>query len=205
MPDPEKGEYSLNLIATDVFELLDHLKIKKANFIGCSFGAILIRIMEEMQPNRFISIAMSGAVLRLKSSIYYVFKLGKILAPVINNHFLYSVMAYFIMPRKNHSQPRKVFITQAKLIDPHEYKNWLVILENVKRKLDVIFEEPFRSPTILLMGDQDHAFLSDSKKYCRKHPQTKLEIIKHCGHVSNIEKYQVFNTLALEFIKNNNQ
>lgn len=109
------------------------------------------------------------------------------------------------MPRKNHSKSRKVFITQAKLIDPHEYKKWLFILENVKKKLDVIFNEPFHSPTLLVMGDQDHAFLSDSKKYCKMHPQTKLEIIKHCGHVSNIEKYQLFNAFTLDFFARNNQ
>lgn len=205
MSIPEGGEYSLDLIANDVFILLDKLDIKKAHFIGGSFGAILIRIMEEMQPHRFISVVMSGAVLRLKTSIYLVFKSGKMLAPYINNHFLYKTMAYFIMPRKNHAQSRQVFIDQAKLIDPREYKLWLVILEQVKAKLDVIFYEPFRSPAFIIMGDQDHAFLKDSIKYCKLNPATKLEIIKHCGHLSNIEKYQLFNQLTLQFVTENSQ
>ena len=205
MPIPEAGEYSLDLIANDVFKLLDNLNIKKAHFIGGSFGAILIRIMEEMQPKRFISVVMSGAVLRLKTSIYLVFKSGKMLASYINNHFLYKTMAYFIMPRKNHAQSRQVFIDQAKLIDPREYKLWLVILEQVKAKLDVVFYEPFQSPALIIMGNQDHAFLKDSIKYCRLNQGHQLEIIKHCGHLSNIEKYKIFNQSTLQFLTKHSQ
>lgn len=199
MPLPQNGKYSLDLIADDVFELLDYLNIQKAHFVGCSFGAILIRIMEEKQPSLFISTSISGAVLRIKPVIYIVFKLGKILAPYINNHFLYTIMAYFIMPRRNHRQSRQVFIKQAKLIDPREYSLWLVILESVKKKLDIIFNEPFHAPVLFVMGDQDHAFLKDSIKFSNKHPNTFLKIIKHCGHVSNIEKYEVFNQLTHQF------
>ena len=50
---PDAGKYSLELIADDVFKLMDHHKIEKSNFIGCSFGASIIRVMESNQPHRF--------------------------------------------------------------------------------------------------------------------------------------------------------
>jgi pimeloyl-ACP methyl ester carboxylesterase len=199
---PSTGKYSLRLIAEDMFKLMDHLEIKESHFIAGSFGAILVREMEEMQPDRFLSIVMSGAVLRVKPSIYLVFKSGKYLAALVNNYFLYKVMAYFLMPRKNHAQSRQAFIDRSRNIDPREYKAWLVILEEVKHKLDILFKKPFRSPVLIIMGGQDHAFLGDCKRFCKLNPETKLMIIPKCGHLSNIEKYSEFNMAAMKFLCN---
>ncbi len=201
MEKPENGCYSLDLIAEDVFKLMEHLGIEKAHFVGNSFGATLIRIMQEIDSSKFISVVAAGGVLRLKPSIYMVFNLGKVLAPYIKKpFFLYKIMAYFIMPRKNHAKSRQVFIDIAKQIDPVEYINWLVILSEVKIKLDKLFVKPFKSPALLIMGDQDHAFIKDSIRFCEINPDTNLQIISSCGHLSNIEKYNEFNVSALNFL-----
>lgn len=199
----ETGEkYNLEMIADDMFRLMDELKIKKAHFVGISFGAILIRIMEEMQPTRFLSVVLGGAVLRLRLDIYLIFKLGKFLAPYFNKHFLYKLNAYFIMPRRNHAHARQVFIDIAKTINPKEYIAWLVILEEVKFKLDLLYKLPFAFPTLLIMGDQDHSFLNDGKKFSDAFPETKIKVFEKCGHVCNIERYHDFNSHAIEFFNN---
>ena len=65
-----------------------------------------------------------------------------------------------------------------------------------------LFSKPFRTPALLIMGDQDHAFIKDTIRFCKINPATKLEVIPHCGHLSNIEKYKEFNTSALKFLLN---
>ena len=200
MSEPECGKYSLNLIAEDVFCLMEHLHIERAHFIGESFGATLIRIMQEIQPEKFKSVVAAGGVLRLKPVIYMVFKLGELLAPYTNKFFLYKIMAYFIMPRKNHAKSRQIFLDIAKTINPKEYVSWLVILREVKQKLDELFYHPFRTPALLVMGSQDHAFIKDSIRFCKLNPATVIRIIPSCGHLSNIEKYPEFNEIALNFL-----
>jgi len=200
MAKPDNGKYSLNLIAKDVFALMDNLNISKAHFIGGSFGATLIREMQEIYPERFISVVTAGGVLRLTNAIYSVFKTGKLLAPYINNYFLYKTMAYIIMPKKNHAKSRAIFLKIAKSISPSEYVSWLVILSEVKQKLDDMFSEPFKSPTLLILGSQDHAFIKDSIRFCKQHPKTLIHIISSCGHLSNIDNYSEFNRIALHFI-----
>lgn len=203
MVPPEQGKYSLDLIAEDVFRLMDHLHIERAHFIGGSFGVSLIREMQWIYPERFLSVVAAGGVLRLKPSIYLIFRAGQLLAPFVNNFFLYKLMAYILMPRKNHARSRRVFLEIAKTINPQEYVSWLVILGEVKGKLDKLFAEPFKTPTLLIMGSQDHAFIRDSIRFCKKNPVTKLEIIPSCGHLSNIDKYAEFNQAALNFLMNN--
>lgn len=198
----EEEAYSLQLIAEDMFRLIDSLEIRKAHFVGGSFGAILIRKMQEMQPERFMSVVMAGAVLRLTPPVYTIFKCGKILASVVNNYFLYKILAYYVMPRRNHRQSRKAFILRSRKIDLSEYKAWMVMLKEVKHKLDILYQQSMKSPTLLIMGSQDHTFLNDSRQFCKNHPETRLFIIPRCGHLSNIEKYKDFNQAALKFLMN---
>lgn len=200
MAEPKGGKYSLNLIAEDVFSLMEHLSIEKAHFVGGSFGATLIRVMQEMHPEKFKLVVAAGGVLRLNPTIYLVFKMGKLLAPYINNFFLYKIMAYIIMPRKNHAKSRQVFLDIAKTINPKEYVSWLVILKEAKQRLNQLFFQPFKTPTLLIMGNQDHAFVKDSIRFCKMNPATFIQIIPSCGHLSNIEKYPEFNKLALDFL-----
>ena len=202
LPKPETGKYSLELISEDIFRLMDKYKIESANFIGCSFGASLIRVMEMSHPERFKSIVMTGAVLRIKTSLYIMFKLGKLLSPYINNHFLYSVVAYFIMPYKNHRESRRMFIEGSKGIARDEYRSWLAILEEVKRRMDRIFNEPFKSDSVLMVsGNEDHAFLKDCLQFCNTHQSAQIVVLKNCGHLSSIEKYDEFNNIALDFLQ----
>ena len=180
--EPENAKYSLDLISEDVFRLMDHLKIKKSNFIGCSFGASLIRIMERSKPERFKSIVMTGAVLRIKTSIYLIFKLGKLLSPYINNHLLYSVVAYFIMPYRNHKESRRQFIEGSKVIARNEYRSWLGILEEIKHRMDELFLESFISDSVLLIsGNEDHAFLKDCLRYSNIHESIQMVVLQNCG------------------------
>jgi pimeloyl-ACP methyl ester carboxylesterase len=95
-----------------------------------------------------------------------------------------------------------VFLEIAKTINPQEYVSWLVILGEVKQRLDDLFDEPFKTPTLMIMGSQDHAFIRDSIRFCKKNPVTRLQIIPSCGHLSNIEKYAEFNQAALNFLMN---
>ena len=203
MVPPESGKYSFDYVAKDILNLMDHLGIDRAHFVGCSFGVSIIRVLQELRPDKFISIVASGAVIRLKFSVYSVIYLGKLLAPLfINPAYLYMVIAYIIMPRKNHSKSRQMFIDSSMLIDKKEYIAWLSILTEVKHKLDALFSKPFKAPTLLVMGAEDHAFLKDTIRFSNTNKETELKIIQKCGHLSSIEKYTEFNSMALSFFLN---
>lgn len=200
MVKPACGKYSFKLIAEDVFALMEHLNIEKAHFMGGSFGATLIREMQEMRPDMFLSVVAAGSVLRLNALFYTALKFAKFLAPYINNYLLYKIMAYIIMPRKNHAKSRQLFLKISKTVPPCEFVAWIVVIDEVKYKLDELFSKPFTSPTLLINGSQDYAFLKDCIRFCKINPCTKMQIINGCGHLSNIDRYSEFNESALNFL-----
>ena len=129
-------------------------------------------------------------------------KLGRMLSPYVNNHFLYTLVAWFIMPYRNHRQSRHLFIKTSKDISRREYALWLAILEEVKHRMDGLFTVPFLSDSVLLIsGNQDHAFLEDCLDFCRLNQLVQMAVLKNCGHLSSIEKYEEFNMLALQFLQ----
>jgi len=203
LPGPESGKYSLDFISKDIIRLMDYHKIERANFIGCSFGASLIRILEYENPQRFKSIILTGAVLKIKTSFYLLLKAGRFISPYVNNHFLYILVAYFIMPNRNHRQSRRMFIRTSKDITKREYALWLAILEEVKHRMDHLFTVPFISDSVLFVsGNEDHVFLEDCIHFCSTNKLVQMAVLEHCGHLSSIEKYDEFNNIALNFFQN---
>jgi len=88
--------------------------------------------MQEYYPNRFISVVAAGSVIKLTPLIYTFFRCGEFLSKFINNYFLYKIMAYIVMPRRNHRKSREMFIRSSKSIPVEEFVSWLVILSEVK-------------------------------------------------------------------------
>lgn len=50
------------------------------------------------------------------------------------------------------------------------------------------------------MGDQDYMFLPSVKELVKVHKKSKLYVIPSCGHVVNIDKPEIFNSMMLDFI-----
>lgn len=192
--------YTIELIANDIFKIMDLNNIREANFIGGSFGAILIRFMEEMQPERFKKVILSGAVIKIKPSMLFLMRFAKKISSYFNNYMLYCIMAKIIMPKHNHSKSRRIFVKAARKVRKCEYQSWMVMLEDVNTRLNVLYTKPFITPTLMIMGDQDHAFLKDCKNYCDHTGSVQLEIIKKCGHLSNIDRFAEFNRISLNFL-----
>lgn len=104
------------------------------------------------------------------------------------------------MPKKNHAQSRRLFLKISKNVPPCEFIAWIVVIDQVKNKLDELFSKPFTSPVLLINGGEDYAFIKDCIRFCEINPMTRMHIIPHCGHLTNIDRYCEFNEKALKFM-----
>ncbi|MEO0332371.1 MAG: alpha/beta fold hydrolase, partial [Bacteroidota bacterium] len=50
-----ENQYSFQDISRDILEVVEHLKIKQAHFVGVSLGSIIIRSIGELAPERLKS------------------------------------------------------------------------------------------------------------------------------------------------------
>ncbi len=199
-----KQKYTFQSIATDVLEVLNHLKIEKSHFVGISLGTIVIRQLAEMYPNRVKSMIMGGAILKMNFRSQILMQVGNVFKYVLPYLVLYRFFAFVIMPNKNHKQSRILFITEAKKLYQKEFIRWFKLTTEINPILKWFRQQELNIPTFYVMGEEDYMFLPSVKKVVERHyKSSKLFVIKKCGHVVNVEQYEIFNNAVITFIHDN--
>lgn len=198
--DHYREAYTFGLISRDVLKVLDHLKIREAHFVGVSLGTILIRTIEEMEPERVISSVLCGAIMKLNIRSRFLVWLGHSLKSVIPFIWLYRLFAWIILPRANHEESRNLFVHEAKSMAGKEFIRWFRLTREVTPILRRFRECESPNPTLYIMGSEDHMFLPSIRKLVDRDSTSRLHIVERCGHVCNIEQPDLFNEAAIEFL-----
>ena len=87
------GDYSFDLVTQDVINLLDQLKIRKANFVGLSMGTIIIRVIEKKRTDLVNSMILCGAILKLNKRLGFLIRVGKLIRYLLPYSLLYKLFA----------------------------------------------------------------------------------------------------------------
>lgn len=194
-------KYTFPVIGDEVIEVLDHLKIKRAHFVGISLGTIIIRDLAERYPNRISSLILGGAVMRLNTRGQVLMRMGNLLKSIIPYLILYKLFAWVIMPKKSHRDSRNLFVREAKKLYQNEFKRWFTLAAEVNPLLKFFRNQPTMIPTLYVMGSEDHMFLPSIRQLVKDHKEAALHVIPKCGHVVNVEQPDQFNEISLAFIK----
>lgn len=193
-------EYSFELAARDILDVLDDADIEAAHFVGVSLGTIIIRSISEMQPKRVQSMVMCGAIMRLNVRSRFLVSMGHLFKKVVPFMWLYKLFAWIILPRKRHSESRNLFIREAKKLYKKEFVKWFNLTKDINPLLKYFREKELKIPTLYIMGSEDHLFLPPVKKMVGDHTKSILKEVKECGHVVNVEQPNTFNRISLNFL-----
>jgi pimeloyl-ACP methyl ester carboxylesterase len=197
--------YSFENISRDILEVINHLEIKKAHFVGVSLGSIIIRSLSEIAPERVSSAILCGAITRMNIRSRILVFIGHLFKRVVPYMWLYKFFAWIIMPRKRHEKSRNLFIGEAKKLAQKEFIKWFKLTNEVNPLLRYFKEKETSSPMLYIMGEEDYMFLPPVKNIVKNHKLAHLEIIEDCGHVCNVEKPEIFNEVSINFIKKNSE
>ena len=195
-----ENNYSFRDISRDILEVVDHLKIPQAHFVGVSLGSIIIRTLGELAPERLRSMVLCGAITRLNVRSRFLVGLGHTFKRLVPYMWLYRLFAWIIMPHKRDRVSRNLFIREAKRLYKKEFLRWYTLTNEVNPLLKYFKEKDINLPTLYVMGEYDYMFLPPVKHIVSLHKQAILRVIENCGHVVNVEKPEVFNQEALQFI-----
>ena len=197
-------KYTFQSIADDVLEVLNYLKIKTSHFIGISLGTIVIRQFAEAHPNRVKSMVMGGAILKMNFRSQILMRLGNTFKYVLPYLILYRFFAFVIMPNKNHKQSRLLFINEAKKLYQKEFIRWFKLTAEINPVLKWFRQQELNIPTFYVMGEEDYMFLPSVRKVVERHfKSSRLLVVEKCGHVVNVEQFDIFNKQVIAFIQNN--
>ena len=203
IPVASGGKYTFEDIAQEILDVMDHIGVERAHFVGVSLGSILIRTIAEMAPGRLQTMVFSGAVTRLNFRSRFLVGTGNLLKRVIPFLWLYRLFAWIIMPRANHRESRKLFGNEARKICQNEFMRWFRLTYDVNPLLRFFEEKETPIPTLYVMGEEDHLFLPPVKALVKNHLNSTLNVLKGAGHVCNVERPDEFNSLSIAFIQAN--
>jgi pimeloyl-ACP methyl ester carboxylesterase len=198
--NPFKKKYTFNSITDDILEVLNAEKIKKSHFVGISLGTILIRNFAEKNSNRVQSLIMGGAIMKLNLRSKILMFLGNSTKSILPYMWIYKLLAFIIMPNKNHRQSRSLFINEAKKLYQKEFKKWFQLTSELVPLLKFFRQIEISTPTFYIMGDQDYMFLPSVREVIKSHKKSMLFVVPDCGHVVNVDKPKIFNSKMFEFL-----
>jgi len=201
LQDYYKEKYTFRTVSNDVLHVLEEQNIKRAHFVGVSLGTIIIRTIADIKPEIVQSAVMCGAITRLDVRSRFLVWLGHAFKRIVPFMWLYKLFAWIIMPRKNHSETRMLFIRDAKKLAKKEFLKWFRLTYDINPLLKYFKEQEMDSPTLYVMGSEDHMFLPPVKKMVAGFSKSKLAVVENCGHVCNVEEPKKFNKIAIKFLQ----
>jgi len=193
--------YTFEEISRDVLNVLDHLGIERAHFVGISLGSVIIRSLYELAPERVASMVLGGAVIRLNLRSRVLIALGNVFKRVLPYLWIYRLAAWILMPRRQNREARAVFIREARKLKQAEFVRWFQLAWGVNPLLRRFEAHEPPVPVLYLMGEHDHMFLPEVRRSVERHRSSVLKIIEHAGHVCNVEAPERFNQYAIAFIQ----
>jgi pimeloyl-ACP methyl ester carboxylesterase len=194
-------EYTFSLISHRVWEVVDHLGLKEVHVLGVSLGAIIALSIERLYNDRVKSVVLAGAIVQLNRKLQIIASTSLFLAKLIGYRAFYKIAARIALPRGNHKTSRDIFVRESAALTLDEFRKWTEMYRSLNGTLKQLVSEATDVPKLLLMGDQDHLFLSPALNYVRQRANALLQVFPKCGHVVNIEKAELFNENCIRFIK----
>ncbi|MDU3010025.1 MAG: alpha/beta hydrolase [Peptoniphilus harei] len=169
--------YSLNLekLSNDVLDILDFLKVEKANILGFSDGANLALTFAKNHPIRVKRLILNSPNKDF-SQIKFI--------PRIASYIFYynlKILSKIFTGLRNYFSVYKLIFDKIKIVDS-DYKK-------------------FDFPVLIIAGERDLIYLENFYKIAKKIKKSKLYIIKNHGHKVARTKPDEYNEVVLDFLK----
>lgn len=192
--------YTLDSIAEDVMDVLDHAGIRSAYFIGVSLGTILIRTLVDLYPDRIRAAVYAGAVAGFTPVARALVASGHFLKYIVPFSTLYGILAWIIMPGRKAREARAVFRREARSVRPDEFRRWMRMTREVNGRMRAWADGGKSCPSMYIMGARDYLFLPPVRRIVAASADARLEVLQGAGHVCNIEQPRRFNRLATSYL-----
>ncbi len=193
-------EIHLDNICELIHNTLLFYGIERAHFIGFSFSSLISLRFAVLYPHAVSSLIMGGGVVRFNLRTRLLIALAIALKKRVNYMVLYRFFAYIIMPRKNHSRSRGIFVSEARKLGHDEFCKWLDLIPQTTDGTQWLASLDDRIGVLFISGNEDYLFLQDIVKYSKRTSNSHVEIIKDCGHVCSIEQSEKFNSIVMRYL-----
>ena len=199
--EPHYTSYDFDIVCDDILQVIDHVGIQRAHFLALSLGSIILQRLSDRRPEMMDSMIMAGGVFKADWRIHLFAHAGKFLSHFVPFRWIYDTFILIVLPRANHAPSRRLYRLQSKKLTPKEFLRWLGLYRSFFRVVKRFYRTRLKTASLIVMGGQDHVFLSAAKRFSAKHAHlAELVVIEGCGHLCNLEATVRFNKEVLRFL-----
>ncbi len=193
-----KMKNSYDALTEKVMELLDHLNIKKATFLGCSLGTLIVKHVALTHPEVVDKYMLMGPIgnfdlwfrVATRALIFFV--------PVLPTHWAVSAVARLLIPYKMFEHGRNLFLACAQRVAKKEFLCWLKLMLKFN-KIQKVYQRTMQEEPdgLYMVGELDYVFipmLKDNYERIRN-----MIVIKNAGHICNVDQPETVNELIINF------
>lgn len=186
--------------ADEVMEVVRHLKIPKAHFMGLSLGSIVVRFIADRYPAQVSSMVLAGAVTELCWESRLLLRLANLLRFIVPYKVMKWGIAKALMPQPRYKGSAALFLRSARRLSFENFMKVFKMVSRLNEQVGSLFKERLSIPTLYLMGEDDYIFLPQAHEAVRQGgEQAQMVIIPGAGHVCNIDNKRLFNEISLNF------
>jgi pimeloyl-ACP methyl ester carboxylesterase len=67
--------------------------------------------------------------------------------------------------------------------------------------LNRFYYQPLKFETLIVMGEGDYVFLKAARVFASQQLHAQLQVMPDAGHICNIDQPELFNRIALQFLR----
>src|SRR5829696_2132896 len=207
---PRNGEYTIAGQAKLLMRLLDYLGIKRAIFVGSSYGGAVAATCALDYADRVEKLVLIGTVNNNRPLAFKLMRIfgspvfGDVVSPLLigsrrllrrRMKRVYDRHSWVLDERRVEARhlPLRAASTQRAII--RTVRRWDA--ERISRDAHLISQ-----PTLLLWGENDREIpLADAERLHAEIPGSRLIVFLNCGHLPHEEYPEAFTNVVIDFCK----
>lgn len=189
---------SFSAVSEKVLEVLDHLQVEKATFIGCSLGTMIVKYIVLTNPQRVEKYILIGPIGHFPLWFRSVLSWVIFCSPILPAYEAYVLLSKVLMPNDILKTGRELFVRCSKSVAKKELILWLRLLSRFEIIQWYYWYAMKDEPNgLYIVGELDHVFLPMLKhEFSHAH---NVVVVKDAGHLCNIDQPQLVNELIMQF------
>lgn len=199
--------FTLEDYAKDVYELLRHLNVQHATFIGLSMGGYILFTLYRLFPDVVKALVLADT--RAQED-HEEGKAGRLsLAQTAYKEGPTSI-ADMMIPKllaPTTIENRKNIVAQVRSMILNNQSSGIIVdlMAMASRPDSTSLLPQISCPTLVMVGENDVATPpSESRYIAQRIPHAQLATISHAGHLSNYEQPEAFNQALESFLSKKN-
>ena len=197
------GKTTMEDLAEDIKVLCDKLEIDQAVIGGLSMGGYAALNLYRLYPEKFAGMILADTAAFADTEEKREWRRHLIVE--IESHGMEAVIEKMLpsltSEYSKNTQPELITKLEESCRKTDYRAAIAALLGMTERKDHTGLLSKITVPTLLVFGENDDLTKLDTAETLRKNiPDSKLEVIKHAGHYSNLEDTSEFNRILLDFL-----